>query len=255
MEDWIGGSPYDTKDERPIVRKKMNEVIHNSLHSDMNEFINPNILKFMNKSARALKKTNLIETRSKIEYDKYNTTEYPAFLWQEKYVASFYFFAIVLGYIDKKIDIEKNNIEFNSKFLVTDTKSEHTHKDEIDNSNRKIKIYSLDRKEVLYGYKTIMDEKNSKSHIILEILENYPSYDKFYNLYKDHKEWGTQLYLNQQLINAYNLGYMFNKEEYHKIISKYRKLYNELFVEKQHNDAFVTIKTKEEKINEKRKRK
>lgn len=148
-EEYIGGSPYERFDEKPKVRQKINDFIQNTFHKDVRLFTNQDILKLMRKAVRLLKKADLIETRSKIEYDKYKTTSYPAFLWQEKYVASFYFFATMLGYIDKNIDIEQKNIEFNEHFLFADTKKDHRHKDNIDESSCKIYEYYLDRKEVL----------------------------------------------------------------------------------------------------------
>ena len=239
MEEWIGGSPYETTDERPIVRQKINDFIQNKFHKDVSVFTDQDILKLMRKAVRTLKKADLIETRSKLEYDKYKTTSYPAFLWQEKYVASFYFFATMLGYIDKKIDEKQKNIEFNESFLFADTEKDHPHKDGIAESNCKIQEYSLVREEVLDGYKSIIDKKDSHSDVILKTLEAFPSYNKFDSLYKDHKECGTQLYLNQQLINAYNLGYIFDKGTYDNVVNKYRQLYGELFTEKQHNDSIV----------------
>ena len=239
MEEWIGGSPYETTDERPIVRQKLNNFIQNSFHNDIRVFTNQDILKLMCKAVRLLKKADLIETRSKIELDKYKTTTYPAFLWQEKYVASFFFFATMLGYIDKRIDREQKDIEFNEHFLFADTEKEHPHKDYIDKSTYKIQEYSLVRKEILDGYKAIMGEKDSYSDVILKTLETLPSYSKFDSLYKNHKESGTQLYINQQLINAYNLGYIFEKNTYDEIINKYRKLYSELLTEKQNNESMV----------------
>lgn len=239
MEEWIGGSPYETTDERPIVRQKLNNFIQNSFHNDIRVLTNQDILKLMCKAVRLLKKSDLIETRSKIELNKYKTTSYPAFLWQEKYVASFFFFATMLGYIDKRIDGEQKNIEFNEHFLFADTEKEHPSKDDIDKSTCKIQEYSLVRKEVLDGYKAIMGEKDSHSDVILKTLETIPSYSKFDSLYKNHKENGTQLYLNQQLINAYNLGYIFEKNTYDEIINKYRQLYSELLTEKQNNESMV----------------
>ena len=141
MEEWIGGSPYETTDERPIVRQKINDFIQNKFHKDVSVFTDQDILKLMRKAVRTLKKADLIETRSKLEYDKYKTTSYPAFLWQEKYVASFYFFATMLGYIDKKIDEKQKNIEFNESFLFADTEKDHPHKDGIAESNCKIQEY------------------------------------------------------------------------------------------------------------------
>ena len=239
MEEWVGGSPYETTDERPIVRQKINYFIQKIFHNDIRVFTNQDILKLMCEAVRLLKKADLIETRSKIECDKYKTTSYPAFLWQEKYVASFYFFATMLGYIDKRIDEEQKDIEFNKRFLFAGTKKEHPYKDDIDKSTCKIQEYSLVRKEVLDGYKAIMRKRDSHSDVILETLETLPSYNKFDSLYKNQKEWGTQLYLNQQLINAYNLGYIFEKNTYDEIINKYRLLYSELLIEKQKNESMV----------------
>lgn len=239
MKELTGGLGYETTDERPKVRQIINNFIQNSFHNDIRVFTDQDILKLMRKAVRLLKKADLIETRSKIEFDKYKMTSYPAFLWQEKYVASFFFFVTMLGYIDKRIEREQKNIEFNEHFLFADTEKEHPHKDDIDKSTCKIQEYSLIRKEILDGYKAIMGDEDSHSDVILKTLETFPSYSQFDSLYQDHKENGTQLYLHQQLINAYNLGYVFKKNNYDEIINKYRQLYSELLTAQQNNESIV----------------
>ena len=84
-----------------------------------------------------------------------------------------------------------------------------------------------------------MDKENSHSEIILEVLKESPSYNKFEELYKEQEKHGTQLYINHHLINAYNIGYIFEGLDYNKIINKYRKLYNELYITKQSNKILI----------------
>lgn len=233
MVEFSGGSSPETVDERPMVLKKVNSFIHDSFHKDVSYFTNQDILKLMSRATKSLKKADLIEVRSKEELDKYKITSYPAFLWQEKLVASFYLFVIMLGYIDKKIDDEEKSIKFNENFASIDNEEYHPHIDNIEESNSMIQKYLLEREEVLNGYKTVIEDRDE---VILKVLEEVPSYSKFDSLYQNQKEHGTQLYLNQQLINAYNLGYMFDKGVYEDIINKYRNLYSDLVSEKQQDE-------------------
>ena len=81
MEDYIGGSI--TKDERPLLREKISKIIQNSLHRDIS-LLNSDITETMEKAKIMIKKINLINKRKNIDLDKYKTTTYPAFLWQEE---------------------------------------------------------------------------------------------------------------------------------------------------------------------------
>ena len=112
-----------------------------------------------------------------------------------------------------------------------------------------INKYCLDRKEVLEEYKIIMDIHDLElRNIFFKILEVIPSHEKFNDLYKNNKlEISTQLFINQQLITAYNLGYVFEKSSYGEIINKYRELYSDLFREKQYNESLVSKKEKDNK--------
>ena len=244
MEEWIGGKPM--KDTRPLIRQKNSDMIHNSLHKGIDSH-SVDVIKELKKSVRNLKKVDLIKTRSKVEYSKYEYTRQPAFLWQEEFVAAFYFFATVLGYIDKMINIEKEVIDFNSHFVDLDETHEDIHREKISNAKEKINKYKRDRQEVLDGYFSIIKDKSEE--LINETLNTCPSYDKFMDLYKDGEKRMVQLYLPQHLITAYNNGYVYDTQKYEKVLSKYRNLYSELVIYKECNKILVEgvknkIKTK-----------
>lgn len=244
MEEWIGGKPM--KDTRPLIRQKNSDMIHNSLHKGIDSH-SIDVIKELKKSVRNLKKLDLIKTRSKVEYSKYEYTRQPAFLWQEEFVAAFYFFATVLGYIDKMINIEKEVIDFNSHFVDLDETHEDIHREKISNAKEKINKYKRDRQEVLDGYFSIIKDKSEE--LINETLNTCPSYDKFMDLYKDGEKRMVQLYLPQHLITAYNIGYVYDTQKYEKVLSKYRSLYSELVIYKESNKIIVEgvknkIKTK-----------
>ena len=234
-------------DTRPLIRQKNSDIIHNSLHRGI-ESHSVDVIKELKKSARNLKKVDLIKTRSKVEYSKYEYTSQPAFLWQEEFVAAFYFFVTMLGYIDKMINVEKEVIDFNSDFVVIDEISKKdTHKAKISEAEEKINKYKRDRQEVLDGYFSIL--KDESEELIDEVLTSCPSYDKFMDLYKDSEKHRVQLYLPQHLITAYNNGYVYDTQKYEKVLSKYRNLYSELVIYKESNKILVEgvknkIKTK-----------
>ena len=50
--------------------------------------------------------------------------------------------------------------------------------------------------------------------------------------------------LYQQLIIAYNSGYIFEDNNYNKVINHYRNLFNELYISKANNQSIVENKTK-----------
>ena len=225
MEDYIGGSI--TKDERPLLREKISKIIQNSLHRDIS-LLNSDITETMEKAKIMIKKINLINKRKNIDLDKYKTTTYPAFLWQEEYIACFYLFATLIGYIDKKINEEKKRINFNSKFIFSNDSSSSK---EISKSNNKIYNYLNDREDALNKYKIILKD-SVESDVILKTLETQPSYNNFENLYKIDEESGMQLYVYQHLINAYNIGYISNENDYNSLITKYKILLDEVLNDK-----------------------
>ena len=230
-----GGNAF--VDTRPLMRQKNSNIIHNSLHRGI-ESHSIDVIKELKKSARNLKKVDLIKTRSKVEYSKYKYTSQPASLWQEEFVAAFYFFATVLGYIDKMINVEKEVIDFNSHFVEADKIfKEDIHKARISKAKEKINKYKRDRQEVLDGYFSIIKDKGEE--LINETLNTCPSYDKFMDLYKDGEKRMVQLYIPQHLIIAYNNGYVYDDSKYDKVLNKYRLLLSDLIIYKESNKSLV----------------
>ena len=112
-----GGNAF--VDTRPLIRQKNSDMIQNSLHKDI-ESQKIDIIKVLKKSARNLKKIDLIKTRSEIEYSKYGSSSESVPLFKDEFIAAFNFFATLLGYIDKMINMEKESIDFNSHFIDVD---------------------------------------------------------------------------------------------------------------------------------------
>ena len=59
------------------------------------DFTRNDMIKTMKKAAKCLKKIDMIKMRSDIEIERYGNTSVPAFLWQEEYIANFYFFIVI----------------------------------------------------------------------------------------------------------------------------------------------------------------
>ena len=202
-----------------------NVILFLSIIKEMKSMLDLKLLETMKKSTKALKKFLLIETRSKIEFEKYKITEEPPYT--RKYIASFYIFVIMLGYMDKKIDEEKSNLVF-WEHMIED---HSTCDSRTASSIEKISKYSTDRDEIVTGFNTIIDRYHWFSYIH-EVIETSPSCVKFDSLYKDHRESHGGFYITQHLINAYNLGYSYNDMSYEELMGIYRQLYEELLNEK-----------------------
>lgn len=230
MFEESGGNAF--VDTRPLIRQKNSDMIQNSLHKDI-ESQKIDIIKVLKKSARNLKKIDLIKTRSEIEYSKYGSSSEPVSLFKDEFIAAFNFFATLLGYIDKMINMEKESIDFNSRFIDAN----EIYNKIINESNQNIDKYKRDRQEVLDGYFSIL--RDEREELIDEVLSACPSYDKFMDLYKNSEKHMVQLYLPQYLITAYNNGYVYDVSKYDKVLNKYRLLLSELITYKESNKYLV----------------
>lgn len=211
-------------------------------------FTKSDMIKIMKKAEKCLKKIDMIIMRSDIEMERYENTTVPAFLWQEDYIANFYFFIVMIGYIDMCINEEKRNISYNSHFLWVNDSEEHQKK--IEKSKERINTILLDRDEIVNEFLNNINSKDSFYEMIERILKSNPSYLSFIDLYKDSEENNYQLSLQQHLINAYNIGYISGNNNYSEKMKKYRELLADLNKHKKRNkDNLETIKVKNKTKN------
>ena len=190
----------------------------------------------------------MIKMRSDIEIERYGNTSVPAFLWQEEYIANFYFFIVMIGYIDMCINEEKRNISNNSHFLWVNDKE--CHQNEIEKSEKRIKDILLDRENIVNECLINISSKDSFYEMIERVLKCNPSYLLFVDLYKDSEENSYQLSLQQHLINAYNIGYISGSYNYSEKMKKYKELLDDLNMHKKRNkDNLETIKVKNKTRN------
>lgn len=179
--------------------------------------------KYLQDAVRTLKIINLIETRSEIELERYNNTQYPSFLWQEKINQKLHFFASMIGFID---DCTKE-IDFYSHF---------------DNKENEINEYEKNQSELLEIRNSILQDLAKRStchdpHILISTLETVPAHKSFTELYNDSIKNGYQLDLQQELVSAYNVGYTsFGHYDLDLILDLYKKLTEKLEIYEDSNE-------------------
>ena len=206
-------------------------------------FTKSDMIKIMKKAEKCLRKIDLIKMRSDIEMERYENTTVPAFLWQEDYIANFYFFIVMIGYIDMCVNEKRRNISYNSYFLWSNDKEYH--QTEIEKSEKRIKDILLDREDIVNECLLNISSKDSFYEMIERVLKCNPSYLLFADLYRGSEENMYQLFLQQHLINAYNIGYISGNYNYSEKMKKYRKLLADLNKYKKHNkDRLEIIKVK-----------
>lgn len=222
-----------------LLQKKFNKAT-NYTESDMMETIG--------KAQNCLKQIDTIKTRSKIEMYKYQHTTTPGFLWQDEYVQKFYFFAVILGFIDARIDDYKREIEFYSEFLYADEyNKENLNQQEVDKYKELLSKALIDREEVLNDYDSVFEEESSFGPQMREVLATCPSYKKFSKLYEDASKNNTQLSFQQKLVSAYNIGYMDYYGDFDEKMSTYRSLFEDLKNHIDENKKLLLVKEKEKR--------
>ena len=211
-------------------------------------FTKSDMIKIMKSAEKCLKKIDMINMRADIEMERYGNTTVPAFLWQEEYIANFYFFIVMIGYIDMCINEEKRNISYNSHFLWVNDSEEHQKK--IEKSKERINTILLDRDNIVNECLLNINSKDSFYEMIERVLKSNPSYLTFNDLYNDSEENSYQLSLQQHLINAYNIGYTSGNYNYSEKMKKYKELLDDLNMYKKCNRSNLKIaKVKNKKRN------
>lgn len=181
------------------------------------------------KASEELKQIYTILTRSQIELHRYGHNSIPAMLWQSEMVAKFYFFAAMLGFIDARIDAANREISFLSRFFGKD--------DEKKEYQNLISEFLLDRKQIVDNYYSLKVDVPSRS--FENVLNQYPSYSKFTELYNDASKHPYSLLLQPQLVSAYNIGYIDYYGDYDEKMDIYRRLYVDLMNTKDMNKALL----------------
>ena len=216
MATVIEGGDFKTKASIPNLYKVISQTIIKNYYASKNEI---KLDKYLKDAIRNLKKINLIEARSQIELERYRSTQYPGFLWQEKINYKLHFFASTIGFIDGFIDNCTKEIEFYSSF--------NNKENEINEyKNNQTKLLEI-RNNILTNFtkrNTISDPT-----ILISTLETIPAHKSFSELYNDAIKNKNQLNLQQELISAYNIGYTsvghYNLDI---ILNLYKKLNEEL---------------------------
>ncbi|MBR4618306.1 MAG: hypothetical protein IKO49_03275 [Bacilli bacterium] len=212
---------YKSEEKNLNPYQKASLLIQKKFNRDT-KYTQYDMMETIEKAQSCLKQIDTIKTRSKIEMSEYGNTTTPAFLWQDQYVQKFYLFAVMVGFIDARIDDYKREIDFYSGFHSNETQQN------VDNYKELLAKALLDREEVLSDYDSVFEEDSSVELPMKEVLSTCPSYKNFSKLYEDASKELTQLSIQQQLVSAYNIGYMDYYGDYEQKMSDYRCLYEDL---------------------------
>lgn len=246
----IEGEGYygDREEIKPNFYQRVSALKQRELSRGM-DFAKVEMNKQIRKAQECLKKINTIETRSKIEMEKYGNTSTSIGIERNKLLAAFNFYVTVIGYIDSKIKDERNKIEFNSHFLpVDDACNDRGHYDEIDASKEKIARYMIDREEILDDFESHVGQNEDVKKIIDAVLRDAPSYLNFGKLFENCEEDFHQIELQAYFMNAYNIGlltkdYYGTSNDYESRVNRYRRLLSDLTVHVHNNKSeFENVK-------------
>lgn len=240
MEDWCGGGPYE--EDKTSLAQKISEKKKFDIYGSL-KAMDKDMMATMKIAQENLKKISTINKMTSIDKKKYNSTTVPGFLWQHNAIAAYYFFITMIGYIDSKIVGEYENINYYSKFINPLDKNDR-HYEDIEKSRNRIDKYMIDRREIIDGFNTIINEYYSSREFVDPVLAEVPSFKKFNDLYNDFQKNSYQLNLQIEFMKAYNLGlatndYYKGKYDYEKRMNIFRKLFSDLTVFVSTNEAAV----------------
>ncbi len=175
--------------------------------------------KYLKDAILNLKRINLIETRVKIELERYHRTQCTLPLSQEKINYELRFFASMIGFIDGSIDDINREIEICYKFVSLAYRVE-------EHNNNKSKLLEI-RSNILSDYANkILDYT---PEILITTLKTTPAYFSFSKLCEEGAKNLSILSTEQELISAYNVGYTsIGYYELDTILNLYDKLNEEL---------------------------
>ena len=198
------------------------------------------MIQVMKNAQEMLKEIDLFNTKSELEIIR-NKNYKKIDLWENEVIYYSYFFITMLGFMDAKIDNTKRNISFFGEFSGSYTYDSQYYKNELNKNNDFMLGVLFDRDELIEDYKNINIKHSSYSDLFLEVISSQPSYKKFNDLYVDSIENSTEESIQQQFINAYNIGYMNRDKDYFEVYDMYKKLLDDLIKNIQYNLEEVSI--------------
>ena len=238
-----GGGYYSShKTKKANLYQKKSARLQQDLARSMN-FASTDMNDQLKKAQSCLKKVNTVETRLKIELERYDSTSHSVEIECYRRLAAFLFFVTMLGYIDSKINDERQRINFASHFITADDEcNERRHYDEIDLRKEIIAKYLLDREEVLEDFKSTCDYDYEINELIEKYLKEAPAYLKLGGIYEECDDNFFRFDSKAHFINAYNIGfitrdYYGTDDSYENRINRYRKLFNDLSIHITNNKA------------------
>lgn len=176
----------------------------------------------------ALKYISDFNTYSKIEFEKYNSTELPSNLPEMEVINKCYFFVSMIGLIDKHIVDCKQSVIHHAKFIDSDEYSAEAYYKAKNLASklavkREMILLGIKQTEILNKYRSTLPE------ICTKCFDKIPMFDGFSDLYKKLDINDTRdVQLASNFINAYNTGYNANCDNIELALAKHTELYNEL---------------------------
>lgn len=222
------------KRNKKTIYQKISKMIQNNATPKENYNVLKNELKG---NIKNLKRLDLIDTRYKIELEKYDTGLY--FLDHDILVMSnkYCYYAKLIGYVDGCIAFFNERLKFEKERNVLENIKSLKNILAKLNDKRKILINELEN-----SYKETVKEQLEKTSFITEkeifvdILKHYPSYEKFKDLYKNDAYINNNIYT--LFIDSYNLGYSnVYSMPIDETFNFHNKLQRELKLEKKKNIA------------------
>ena len=222
--------------------------IKNTFFKD-SSFNDCDMIETIRKAQKCLKDIDTINTRGEIAVLRYGHSTIPGCLWQSEAVYNFYLFATMLGFIDARVDDYKSKIAFYSNFLDNLENDEDIRKT-IKSYKSLFESAILDREAIISDYHEFGTFDHPFGNIADDTLTTFPCYLKFTNIYKDAAENHYSLSLQQQLISAYNIGYIDWDGDYNKKLNEYKELVLELRKCKEKNKEWLETERKNNKTLE-----
>ena len=183
-----------------------------------------------------------METKSKIKFELEIKTIYPVFDWKQRLVSIYDIIATMLGIIDARNSEYKRQIEFYHNLIDDEEISEIVKK------QSELEEY---REMILNDYFDILPKNADNFPEINETFRTSPSYKYFDKLFKYLEMNDYKLLIQEDVVDAYMLGYKHLLCIYpDQILPYYRKVIAEYKTVKEKNNLniqkvkYLTSKTK-----------
>lgn len=181
--------------EKKAILEKLSKILTRSQKEDKGK---TEIIENLEQQIEKLENIDDKETTSAIELMETGKTFCKAFEWQERLVAQYHFFGTTIGYLDGVLDELRRDKRFLNFFDGEEQAIKVLEEKQI--------IFLEKRQEIISNYKQATSQ--NEPPLIIETLQTYPSYQQFTKLYTDLEENHYQLNLQNELIIAYNNGYI-----------------------------------------------